>query len=599
MFSKVKSIKKINKTDNCYDIQVENTSCYYSNDILSHNSALVVDSIVYALFGKTTKKIKADKAINNINDKDCFVELSFNIQNDVYIIRRYRKHTQFENNLVIEKNGVTSNDSDQKRSTQKLIENIIKISFKSFVLSIVLSQEKVANFAEVDPLERKRIIENLLMYDFISKYHRADKQIMRKIKPTIERLTSQYVDKKEVVKTLTNNLLKYIDTWENNIGLKKNKIANLKKEIEEWKNLNLTEELNNRNLLKRRIEEKETLEDKTSGLTEYIAEILEKIKNARKNKVLRTSKIDKYLLNPEDCPVCGNSINSERFQKFIYSENEEVKKLTKEIDELIEKEKELKKKLNRKEKRLKYKSEEINQLRESINDDLSEDDIQNINDKITGNESEIKVLQEQIDIDIEKDEYIINTQKEIDKVKLDSEHLRRKIRRHEEELSYFEWWKDALSNSPNSMKSFCINHILKSLNKYINYYLSFFKFDIQYKLDENLDDNLVKDGKEYTFGQLSRGEKRTVEISLLFALYETIRLKMPDEINLIVLDELLSNFLDDVRIEGALNILQELEERGFDIFVIEHKEIIKESLMCNTLNVIKDQKGFSILETTS
>ena len=72
---------------------------------------------------------------------------------------------------------------------------------------------------------------------------------------------------------------------------------------------------------------------------------------------------------------------------------------------------------------------------------------------------------------------------------------------------------------------------------------------------------------------------------------------MPDEINIIVLDELLSTNLDDVRITSGVDILSELASRELSVFVIDHKNYLKDNLECKTLNIIKDKDGTSRLET--
>ena len=184
----------------------------------------------------------------------------------------------------------------------------------------------------------------------------------------------------------------------------------------------------------------------------------------------------------------------------------------------------------------------------------------------------------------------------IEGIKKEAKDIRLKMKRLEHDAHLFEWWKEALSNSPSSMKTFSVNQILISLNKYINYYLNFFGFNITYSLSAELNDTITKDGEEIPFGALSGGEKRSVEISLVFALYEIVRIRLPDNINIIVLDELLSRYLDEVRITDALGILNELEERQLSIFVIDHKNLIKESLNCKTINITKGKNGFSTLE---
>jgi DNA repair exonuclease SbcCD ATPase subunit len=561
----------------------------------SGKSAAIVDSIVYALFGQTTKKIKADSVVNNKTKKDCFVELSFNIGNDIYIIRRYRLHSEFSNNLFIEKNGSDLQESDSKRNTQKLLEDIIKMSFKSIILSIVLSSEKVANFAEVEKLERKKIVENLLMYDFISKYHMGSKKILRKEKPKLERLISRKKDKQEIVNTLAKNLLKYLESWEKKRNEKKEKIEDLESKNKEWKNLNLKEEKENRKLLRKKEEELNILSKKDGEIEDDIKDLKKTLKNKEQDIKEKEQKIEVYLENPEECPVCGNEIKDEKFNSFIKEKLDDVDKIKKEIDNIEKKINKLVISQKRREKRIEKKEEEIKEIKFLINLELNDEDVKDLNSKINNNNLEISLLKKQLEVDVEDDEYIIETQNKIDSVKDEIKLINTNIKEIEEDIKYYEWWKDALSNSPSSMKTFCINYILKSLNKYINYYLTFFGYDMSYQLDQELDDIIIKDGEETTFGHLSRGEKRSVEISLLFSLYEVVRLKMPDEINIIILDELLSNYLDDVRINGALKILQELEERGLDVFVIEHKNLIKDALMCRTINVIKDKKGFSSL----
>jgi len=316
-----------------------------------------------------------------------------------------------------------------------------------------------------------------------------------------------------------------------------------------------------------------------------------------KNKLTeKKEEIDSINENPESCPVCGSGIKDEIFNDYLLkrvNERDEIQDL---INLQTENIKDLKAKVRKYENKIEHKTDSITSLNEKILVDLSDEEVQNLQDKITAGESEINVLESQIGAPIEEDEYIIGTQAKVHEVKLEYKRIRKKIQRLEKEQTHYEWWRDALGNSPNSMKSFCVNHILKSLNKYINYYLGFFGYDIKYELNAELEDLIIKDDEETSFNQLSGGEKRSVEISLVFSLYEIVRLKMPDNINIIVLDEILSNYLDDVRITGALEILSELEERELSIFVIDHRNLIKENLDCKFIEITKDKQGFSSLE---
>ena len=179
----------------------------------SGKSTAIVDSVTYALFGKTTKRLKAEDVVNNKTKKNCYVELAFEINQKNYTIRRWRAHEEYGNRLILEENGADIS-KDKMPDTQDLIESIILIDFKPFVQSIVLSQENIANFASAEPLERKRIVENLLMFGFITQFHKGTKEILRKINPQLELLQGFYIDKKATIKTLTDNLIKYVEKWE-------------------------------------------------------------------------------------------------------------------------------------------------------------------------------------------------------------------------------------------------------------------------------------------------------------------------------------------------------------------------------------------------
>ncbi len=562
----------------------------------SGKSSAVIDSVVYALFGQITKKLKADQIVNNRSKKDCYVELSFNINTDEYLIRRYRLHSEMSNSLILEKNGKDIS-GEGIRDTQRNIEQVIKMSFKSFVLSIVLSQEKISNFAESDPLERKKIVENLLMYDFLSRYHKASKEILRIINPKIRELIDKIKEREETINTLSTNLMSYIDKWESQFTSKTDRINELKVALGEWSNLNVEEELSK----KRKIEQlKELVDTKSKAIkdTESIESDLKKKIKSYNSKLYKIHKeVHELNVNPEECPVCGSKIKEGTLKKYLQGKIDGANELRELINFDEIKAKEIRDSIKKDTIKLNGYIEKKNELVSSVNEELSIDDLNHISDKISEAEQEIRILENQLDIDIEKDPYIIDTQNKVNELRQKKKRLARKLKRLEEEKEYYEWWKLALSNSPNSIKTFCVNHVLQSLNKYISYYLEFFKFDVTYQLDNELNDVIEKDSQKASFAQLSAGEKRSIELSLIFALHEIVRLKMPDDINIIVLDELLSTNLDDVRITSGVDILSELANRDLSVFVIDHKNYLKDNLECKNLNIIKDKEGISRLET--
>jgi DNA repair exonuclease SbcCD ATPase subunit len=564
----------------------------------SGKSSAIVETIVYSLFGQTTKNLKAEQVVNNKTKKDCYVEISLNINQDNYIVRRYRQHSQFGNKLSFEKNAVDIS-KEKVKDTQALIESIIQIGFKSFVLSIVLSQERIANFAETEPTERKKIIESLLMFDFISKYHKGVREILKKINSKVEGFELSLTEKKKTVDAITKNLMSYVDKWGETEKAKKDRIKELKKALESWSHIDVAKELSVRTQIAEKKRDKENFVSKKESSEETVFQAKGNIQKLSIKIADKEKDIKKINDNPEICSICGskkeswtNSGKLDDYLQKLTTEKNSLDLAQKELESTIDRESELAKEFI---KKIEAKTLEISTLQSSI-DSLSDDEIANIQQKITASETEIKLLESQTEKKIEEDEYIIGTQKKIEGLREEIKELKSQTKTLNDDKIYYDWWKEALSNSNSSIKSFCVNHILKSFNKYINYYLEFFGMDISYSLDVELQDTIKKDGELITFTQLSGGEKRSVELSLIFALYEIVRLKLPDNINIIVLDELMSHFLDDVRITGALEILSELESRKLSIFVIDHKSLVKENLDCQIIKVVKDKEGFSNLE---
>lgn len=561
----------------------------------SGKSTATVEAIVYGLFGKTTKRLKADDVVNNKTRKDCFVEINFDIGKDNYTIKRYRSHSEYSNSLIFEKNGKDIS-AEGKVETQTEIENVIKISYKSFISSIVLSQEKIANFAEADSLERRKIIENLLMYEFISKYHKTAKEILRTLTPEIRAVSSSIEDKKDTVNTLTDNLMSYIDSKEKESAGKLSKINQAKEELEELKTIDAEKELELRKQASQKSVEVKNLKSQKNEIENRISVLEQKLPGVEEKLSNKINEIQETEEHPNTCPVCANIIDKEKLDLYLAEKRKEVE----EIQQSISESKTEKSNLNDKKEDIQTKIDhfeaELNEIQTSCKSELPIEELENSTARIAELDQEIAVL-ESYSFDPEGDSYVASATSTITEKKDELRKLRKKMKRLEEERDYYDWWKSALSNSPNSIKSFCINHILTSFNKYIDYYLAFFGYDISYVLNEELEDVIIKDGEEVTFGHLSGGEKRSLEIALVFALYEIVRLKLPDNINIIVLDELLSMNFDEVRVGGAVEILSELVERNLGIYVIDHKTTLKDSLDCSIITVTKDKQGHSTLET--
>ena len=68
--SLVTSVKLLDEKDTLYDVQVAEVHQYYTNGIVSHNTVLTVDLLLFLFFNETTKTTKAEEVFNRFTNRD-------------------------------------------------------------------------------------------------------------------------------------------------------------------------------------------------------------------------------------------------------------------------------------------------------------------------------------------------------------------------------------------------------------------------------------------------------------------------------------------------------------------------------------------------
>lgn len=139
--------------------------------VLGHNGAgkstVFVESLVWCLFGRTTKRPRpSDRHVINWDAKrDCYVEIR---TRDGWSIRRTRK-MEGHNDLLVKKDG-----DDQTRSTnteaQAFIDRQFGLDYNVFVASVCFGQ-KCKSFLEATSAKaRKAALERILFIDRLNTY---------------------------------------------------------------------------------------------------------------------------------------------------------------------------------------------------------------------------------------------------------------------------------------------------------------------------------------------------------------------------------------------------------------------------------------------
>jgi len=268
-----------------------------------------VDAIIWVLFNKSLSSV--DGVVNRMTKKNCKVEFNFQVNTDEYSVIRYRKHDEYKNNVLLFKNGKNITGADTKK-TQELIEEIIGISYRAMVSSVIFSSEIYISFLRSKGYsERLKIIENILNLGIVNKWLDSTKKLMKPISEKIEEYESKISKVDYGVETIENNIAEYKEkskakllelkkrksSLEEAVSLLKNEVEELNKidvktEIEKVKNFNSIVE-NNDYINSKIKEEEQNLYD--------LNEILEEINTLRNNKeFIKNIDIDKEIKDQKE-----------------------------------------------------------------------------------------------------------------------------------------------------------------------------------------------------------------------------------------------------------------------------------------------------------
>jgi DNA repair exonuclease SbcCD ATPase subunit len=499
----------------------------------------VLDAIVFCLFGKPYRNINIPQLVNSINQKDCITEIEFDISGVKYKIRRGIAPKFFE----IYKDGTLIDQDATNKDYQKMFEDqILRMSYKSFCQVVILGSTNYVPFMRLTAAERRSVVENLLDIDVFSNMNILLKGKLSLLKDQQKDADSKIVllreraeGQKKLVKTLESSNKEQMEKSQSSL-------EEYRKEIELLTNEN--EEL---------LKQVDELEKKLIPTDMSIQDIeLSKIETEE-------SKLEKEISFYEknsSCTRCKQELCEDHKQSI-------TKVLKEDLSNLSEKKSTV---LGRM-KVIKDHMESNSKTNKSITD-LNKQ-IQLNNAKIASTKGVISKTTEQINkaandtknVDSEKEKFNLIVQEG-----LDATENRKTI---VEDVHYHTIAASLLKDS--GIKGKIIKHYLPIMNKVINKYLAQMDFFVQFELSESFEETIKSRHRDiFTYDSFSEGEKRKIDLALLFAWRKIAAIKNSLSCNLLIFDEVLDGSLDDYATEAFLNILKSFGS-GTNVFVISHK----------------------------
>lgn len=169
------------------------------------------------------------------------------------------------------------------------------------------------------------------------------------------------------------------------------------------------------------------------------------------------------------------------------------------------------------------------------------------------------------------------------------------IRHAENTLPYYDFWATAMGNS--GIKSFLIDKIIPTLNTQIDYWLQLiYQGAISVSFDKFLNvaihNNASKRGLK-RYGQGSGGERRRIDIAIMLAFRQIMKMSSGKDPNIVFFDEVAEN-IDEEGLQWLYNVLAEMAKTS-RVYVITHNTGLL-GLLANAdkLTVVKEDGATTV-----
>jgi DNA repair exonuclease SbcCD ATPase subunit len=525
----------------------------------------IISSLSFVLFGNPLKELKKDQIVNYVNKKKCEVSVWFDIiENNIkheYFLQRGIAPTM----ILLEKDGVDITESSIPKTTIK-IEQLLSSSFEVFVNSVFMTIDNTIPFMAQTKVNKRKFIEGILRLGIFSEMLLLARQDFNDTKKELDIESTKYNEIEKSYKTYLEHQKNAEKIKLDRINILNQRSENNKKEIDELipklkeiEKTSIKENENNIKLLKKR--ETKCRADIRENI-QNIATNTERIKNHKEQieELLQIEKEDKCLLCLRPFETKGD-----------YSPiNKKIKSIEKKIITIEAKNIEL--------------QEGLNDL-ESVQDkclkiiDKIQKQIQIINNNINQNENiksrieQLKKWNKQIVIDIkelnsEKDNFNDSITESENRLKALNEILINL----QAKLAALDVIKFIVSEE--GVKSYIVKKILKILNGKLNSYLKLMEANCTCLFNEYFEEIITNEiGQECSYHNFSSGERKRIDLAMLFTFMDIRRLQGDVFINISFYDEILDTSIDDKGINCFIDILQKrIEKYNECVYIISHKD---------------------------
>jgi DNA repair exonuclease SbcCD ATPase subunit len=521
---------KITNFKSCYDTQEFNfdelEGLIKLSGPIGSGKTLLCEALLWGLLG--TVKGQTNPSLISWNTDYCEVELTLTSKNkEIYIKRNIREP------LYIEVNGKQLIASSKRNMQTILEEDLYDIPKLAIVKMCLISFNGFSSIADMNPGQTKEFIDEIFGFKLFSEYNSIVQEEKRNIQNNTIKLLALQEDSNKNIESLKRKKHEQQIQLESNIDIK---------------NLN-----DKRNKL---IEEGKSIKSVYDSIYNEFKEKEKKLNNeklqyyTKKNEYLTLGKQERKFIDTfknGTCPTCNHDVDPVLIEEHNIKCNEYRAKYS--IEEANEN----------------NVSNQITELNKEYNDKLSKEQekINNIKAEIRKIDNDISIFNNKLKISNENYDDLINTYTEkLTKIKEDIEVSNKEM----------EEWIQMEELLTKTLRYQLLDVLIPHINKSISYFINRLEQPYRIEFDKEFKAHIYSETfeKEIAYNNLSTGQKKTVDIAIIFGILQNIITNV--DLNILVMDELMSNMDSDSR-NIMLSVLKDSMGEDKSIFIVNHAEM--------------------------
>lgn len=522
----------------------------------------IVSAFYFAIFGSTLHDITNQSFIvNRKNGGNCVVRLEFE---DVST-KRGNEYFVIERKIAPKSLKIWKNNVEKTKSTipetNKYIKDVLSLNEDVFKNCIIMQANNTIPFMAQRKTDRKNFIESIFNLGIFS-------EMLKLLREDVKESKRQYDIENSALSVIEKNVEEYkekVAEIKNDIKQAKARLAedeaDLDRRILEQENKIAQAKKNNIAVDKTKLTKIEKKQSKYKIYRDKLKEV-----EAELNASIRVNdrKYDELCEIKDVCPTCKRPYDKNvielttKKKDDIKKENENIEKQLSEVEERTA---EVDKILAKCDKDIKAFNKLLNQ---SYYYDY----------EIQTAEYAIKVCKEQKEK--LKDKYTLNGSEKMFNNLLNNAEKSYKDKKQivssiEVDLGKLNICEYVLGDA--GVRSFIVNKLLDILNSRIKFYLASFKSMFKFEFNEFFEEE-IKDSNEVIclYGNCSSAEQKKIDIAIIFAFLDILKLHQQIEYNIAFYDEILDSSLDTKSLEIIVNFIAEQSiASGKCSYVITHK----------------------------